>query len=111
MNYEGVLTFEYLESEEDLLAPALYKDIITNEAITEEDYIKFHEFILSFKNKELDYLIKNFNFFKYIPYEILSKYWTRCYTIESDFYKIFLKRKIVFAIKKIIVFLTPVLRG
>ena len=25
--------------------------------------------------------------FKYIPFEILNKYWARCYTIESDFYK------------------------
>ena len=36
-NYEGVLTFEYLKSEEDLLALALYKDIITNDKTTKED--------------------------------------------------------------------------
>ena len=42
MNYEGIMTFEYLEKEEDLLAPSLYKDIIVNEEITEEDCIKFH---------------------------------------------------------------------
>ena len=48
-NYEGILTFEYLEKEEDLLAPALYKDIITNEEITEEHCKKFHNYILSFK--------------------------------------------------------------
>ena len=88
INYEGILTFEYLENEEDLLAPALYKDIITNEIITEEDCFKFHEFIISFNEKNLNDLIKNLKLFKYIPYEILSKYWARCYTIESDFYKI-----------------------
>ena len=88
INYEGVLTFEYLESEEDLLAPALYKEIITNEKITKEDYKNFHKHILSFNNKELNYLIKNLDLFKYIPFEILSKYWSRCYTIESDFYKV-----------------------
>ena len=106
MNYEGVLTFEYLESEEDLLAPALYKDIITNEAISEEDCIKFHQYILSFKEKELDNLIKNFDFFKFVPYEILSKYWARCYTIESDFYKILnnnlMKSKLSFVFKTFI---------
>ena len=87
-NYEGVLTFEYLEKEEDLLAPALYKDIITNEKIKEEDYKKFHEYILSFNNDSLKQLIKNLDLFKNIPFEILSKYWARCYTIESDFYGI-----------------------
>ena len=88
MNYEGIMTFEYLESEEDLLAPSLYKDIIVNEEITEEDCIKFHQFILSFNEEDLNYLIQKLTFFKYIPRQILSKYWTRCYTIESNFYKL-----------------------
>ena len=88
MNYEGILTFEYLENEYDLLAPALYKDIITNERINEEDCIKFHEFIISLNNKELNSLLKNLNLFKYIPYEIISKFWARSYTVESMFYKI-----------------------
>ena len=88
INYEGLLTFEYLDSEEDLLAPALYKDIITNEKITQEDCNKFHKYILSFKDDELNSLIKNLELFKYIPFEILSKYWARFYTIESDFYKV-----------------------
>ena len=35
--FEGVLTFEYLQNEEDLLAPALYKEIIINEDIKEEE--------------------------------------------------------------------------
>ena len=45
INYEGILTFEYLENEEELLAPALYKDIITNEKIAKEDCKNFHKFI------------------------------------------------------------------
>ena len=88
LNYEGILTFEYLQSEEDLLAPALYKDIITNEKITKEDCKNFHKYILSFNDEELNGLIKNLNLFEYIPFEILSKYWIRGYTIESDFYKV-----------------------
>ena len=88
MNYEGIMTFEYLENEEDLLAPSLYKDILVNEEITEEDCVKFHQFILSFNQEDLNYLIQKLIFFKYIPHEILSKYWTRCYTIESKFYKL-----------------------
>ena len=88
LNYEGILTFEYLDSEEDLLAPALYKDIITNEEITIEDCKNFNNFLLSFNEGDLNSLIKNLDLFTYIPFEILSKYWARCYTIESDFYKI-----------------------
>ena len=87
INYEGILTFEYLESEEDLLAPALYKDIITNEKVIEEDCKKFHKYILSFNKGELNSLINTLDLFQYIPFEILSKYWAKLYTIESDFLK------------------------
>ena len=62
------MTFEYLEREEDLLAPALYKDIITNEKITEENCKLFHNFILSFDEKELNRLIKNLVLFKYCSF-------------------------------------------
>ncbi len=82
------MTFEYLESEEDLLAPALYKEIITNEKITKKDCKDFYKYILSLNNEELNKIIKNLDLFEYIPFEILSKYWSRCYTIESDFYKV-----------------------
>ena len=88
LNYEGILTFEYLKSEEDLLAIALYKDIITNDKTTKEDCIKFHNYIISFNNPELNNIIKNLNLFGYIPFQILTKYWVRLYTIESQFYKI-----------------------
>ena len=59
------MTFEYLQSEEDLLAPALYKEIITNEKITKEDCKKFHEYILSFQNDQLNSLIKNLNLYSF----------------------------------------------
>ena len=47
MVYEGLLTFEYLKSREDLIAPALYKDIITynpleNKEIRNIKKIKYH---------------------------------------------------------------------
>ena len=88
INYEGLLTFEYLESEEDLLAPALYKDIITNKKITREDCKSLYNYILSYNDDDLNKLIQNLYLFKYVPYEILCKYWARLYSIESDFYKI-----------------------
>ena len=41
INYEGIFIFEYLKNEEDLLAPSLYKDIITNEEINEKECENF----------------------------------------------------------------------
>ena len=88
LNYEGVLTFEYLKSEEDLLALALYKDIITNDKTTKEDCKKFQNYIMTFDDENLNNIIRNLNVFDYIPFQILSKYWVRLYTIDSQFYKI-----------------------
>ena len=68
------MTFDYLENEEDLLAHALFKDIITNEKITKEDCKNFHKFILTYNEEQLNSLIKNLDLFEYIPFEILSKY-------------------------------------
>ena len=88
INYEGIFIFEYLKNEEDLLSPALYKDIITNEEINEKECENFYNHILSFNHEKLNNLIKNLSLFKNIPFEILSKYWARLYTIDSDFFKV-----------------------
>ena len=86
-NFEGVLTFEYLQNEEDLLAPALYKEIITNEKIKKEEKKDLINYFLSFKNNNLENLFLNLKNFKNIPTEILSKYSARAYSYETDFYK------------------------
>ena len=38
-------------------------------------------------NNEINYLIEPLNILKYVPLEIVCKYWIRIYTIESIFYK------------------------
>ena len=76
-NFEGVLTFEYLQKEEDLLAPALKKRRKKN----------LINYFLSFKNYDLENLFLNLKNFKNIPIEILSKYSSRAYAYETDFYK------------------------
>ena len=48
----------------------------------------FYNHILSFNHEKLNNLIKNLSLFKNIPFEILSKYWARLYTIDSDFFKV-----------------------
>ena len=60
----------------------------------------------SYNEEELNTLIKNLELFRYIPFEILSKYWAIFYTIESDFYKVLnnhlMKSKLPFNFKTFI---------
>ena len=87
LSYEGLFTFNYLKSEVELLAPILYKDIITKKKILYDEIKKFNEFLLSYNNTDINYLIEPLSLLKKIPIEIISKYWTRVYTIESKFYR------------------------
>ena len=76
-NFEGVLTFEYLQNEDDLLAPALYKEIITNEPIKEEEKKRLMDYFLSYNNKDFNNLYLNLKYFGNIPQEIFTKYSAR----------------------------------
>ena len=51
--YEGLLTFEYLQNEEDLIVPTLYKDIITKEPLEKEEVKRLINYLLSFENNDL----------------------------------------------------------
>lgn len=87
LSYEGLFTFNYLKSDTELLAPILYKDIITKKKILYDEIKKFNDFLLSYGNTDINYLIEPLSLLKKIPIEIISKYWTRVYTIESKFYR------------------------
>ena len=87
LSYEGLFTFNYLKSDIELLAPILYKDIITKKAISYNEIKKFNDFLLSYGNTNINYLIEPLSLLKSIPLEIICKYWTRVYTIESKFYR------------------------
>ena len=86
-SYEGLFTFNYLKTDIELLTPILFKDILTKKKITNEEIIKFNNYLLSLGNEEINYLIEPLSILKYPPIEIVSKYWARIYTIESEFYK------------------------
>ena len=87
LSYEGLFTFNYLKSDIELLAPILYKDIITKKKISYDEIKIFNDFLLSYGNSDINYLIEPLSLLKNIPIEIISKYWTRVYTIESKFYR------------------------
>ena len=91
MEEEIQLTFDYIDTKEKLILPLFFKALIdkpVNNSI--EGFIKLLYEYYSENDK-----VKNKNFLSFlstiksmqdIPKEILSKYFARLYTIESDFY-------------------------
>jgi len=83
---EKQLTFEYIDCKEKLVLPLLYKSLIE---ITSTDNIeKYTEYLYNKYsiNKEVNKLLKSIQYISDIPIELLSKYYARLYTIESQFY-------------------------
>ena len=84
---EDIFNFEIISDKNQLILPLYFSSYL--EIPKEEDIQIFNEFMLdaygkSSQIKELFLLLKNV---KEIPNEILSKFYVRAYTAESDFYK------------------------
>ena len=84
---EEIFNFEPISETNQLILPLYFSSYL--EIPKEEDIQIFNEFMLdaygkSSQIKELFLLLKNV---KEIPNEILSKFYVRAYTAESDFYK------------------------
>ena len=82
------MTFEYIDSELKLALPIFYKTLIEtapNDKI--ESYTNFIYDNYSKGNKEIKYLLAQIKSLQDIPIELLSKYYIRAYTLESNFYK------------------------
>ena len=87
LQIEDSFNFEIISEKNQLILPLYFSNYL--EIPNEEDIQKFNENILkaygkSSQIKELFSLLKNV---KEIPHEILSKYYVRAYTAESNFYK------------------------
>ena len=82
------LTFEYIDSNQKLTLPLFYKILIDSikihdiEEYTDLLYSKYAE-----DNGDLKELLTPIKSIYDVPIELLSKYYTRLYTIESCFYK------------------------
>ena len=82
---EGHLTFEYIDCEEKLYYPILYKALIDTTRIdnidlfTSKIYNKYKN-----ENTEIKNLLNSIENIQNIPVELLSKYYARLYTAESD---------------------------
>ena len=83
---ENQLTFEYIDCKEKLVLPLFYKTLID---LTPKDNVeKYTEYLYNkySTNEEINNLLKSILNIPDIPLELLSKYYTRLYTIESQFY-------------------------
>ena len=85
---ESQLTFEYIDCKEKLVLPMMYQSLIE---IKSEDKINTYTNYLFNKfaknNENIKDLFNSIKSAKNIPMELLSKYYARLYTLESDFYK------------------------
>ena len=81
------LIFEYIDCKEKLELPLFYKALIdftqvhNIEKYTELLYSKYSKY-----NEELKKLLNHIRKISNIPMELLSKYYARAYTVDSDFY-------------------------
>ena len=81
------MTFEYIDSQAKLALPLFYKTLIDIEPsdkvekYTNEIYEKYSK-----ENKDINELLTQIKSLKDIPIELLSKYYIRAYTMESNFY-------------------------
>ena len=86
--YENQLTFEYIDCIEKLVLPILYQSVINLTKIEKiENYNKYLYSIIYPKNKNLIELLDDINNVPNIPIELLCKYYSRLYTMETNFYK------------------------
>ena len=85
---ENELIFEYIDNKEKLMLPLFYKSLLDKTSIKNiEEYTNYLYNIYSKKNSAVERLLGPIKSISNIPIEILSKYYARLYTIESDFYK------------------------
>ena len=86
--YENQLTFEYIDCIEKLVLPILYQSLINLTKIEKiENYNKYLYSIIYPKKKNLLELLDDINNVPNIPIELLCKYYSRLYTMETNFYK------------------------
>ena len=82
------LTFEQIKTKEQLVLPLFFKsliDALPNEAIEKYTISLYDNYAKN--NNKVKELLSPIKYIKDIPIEILSKYYARLYTIESEFYE------------------------
>ena len=83
--------FEYFDSKEKLKHSLVYQNFLNKlNIISNDDISKFTEYIYNkySSNRSIKNLFKPIQSIPNIPIELLSKFYARIYTVESDFIKI-----------------------
>ena len=81
------MTFEYIDCKEKLILPLLYQALI--ELKPDDNIEEYSQFIYKkyFQNEEIKKLFEQIKSIMNIPIKLLSKYYCRLYTINSNFYQ------------------------
>lgn len=82
------LSFKYIDTKKKLFLPLFYKLLI--EILSDDNMEEYTTFLYnkySKENEDVKKLLEPIESIKNIPVETLAKYYTRLYTLESDFYK------------------------
>ena len=88
---ENQYVFEYFHSKEKLEHSLVYQNFLNKlNIISNDDISKFTEYIYNkySSNRSIKNLFKPIQSIPNIPIELLSKFYARIYTVESDFIKI-----------------------
>jgi surface protein len=83
---ENFLNFDYIDTKEKLVLPLFYKYLIKFKEQDNQFYNFLHKNYYN-KSDEITHLLDSINNLSDIPIEILSKYYVRIYTENSEFYK------------------------
>ena len=87
-SYNGCLTFEYIYSQNQLVLPYLYTELVSKDKVSDNDIQIFKNFIVNnYTEKQIKNLILPMLNIKGIPHEIISKYFLRIYTENTSFYR------------------------
>ena len=93
-SYDVEYTFEFIDKKEKLLLPLFYKtliDNISNDNMEKYTSTLYKDYVENNQNSkdynDLKNLLGSIKSIPNIPIEILSKYYARVYTAETNFYK------------------------
>ena len=88
-SYNGCLTFEYINSFNQILLPILYTEILNEETKVSDNEVQYFKYFLlnRYGEQEIANLIHPLLYVKEMPHEILAKFFTKTYTLDTKFYR------------------------
>ena len=87
-SFNGCMTFEYVNSLNQLIVPILYNEILNEETKVSDNEVQYFKYLLLNRHGEKDIvnLIHPLLYVKDMPHEILAKFFTKAYTEQTTFY-------------------------